>query len=201
MRIVAISDIENRHWGIELPQGDALVCAGDISGNGKTQEITDFNKWLGSQPHQNKIVVAGNHDRLFEKSQGVARLLMTNCHYLQDESIEIDGLKFWGTPWQPIFGYWSFNLPRGEKLAEKWAMIPDDTDVLITHGPPFGIGDFNGWEHVGCEDLRRRVEQLPNLKLHIFGHIHESPGIFRQDGVVFVNASWRPMREIVVIDL
>jgi Icc-related predicted phosphoesterase len=127
---------------------------------------------------------------------------MTNCRYLQDEAAEIAGLKFWGSPWQPWFHDWAFNLPRGERLAEKWAMVPEDTEILVTHGPPFGIGDHNGWEgHVGCDDLRKRVAQLQNLKLHIFGHIHESPGVFEESGVVFANVSWRPGRRVLEIEI
>lgn len=194
MRIVAFSDTEGQHGGLAVPDGDILVFAGDMSMHGSSRAIGAFNGWLGTLPHRDKIVICGNHDMLFERNLGVGRLLMSNCRYLQDEAAEIGGMKFWGSPWQPWFHDWAFNLPRGERLAEKWALIPDDTEILVTHSPPYGIGDDTGSGHAGCEDLRRRVEQLKNLKLHIFGHIHESPGIFKDGGVVFANVSWRPGR-------
>ena len=199
MRIVAFSDTEGSHRQLEVPDGDILVFAGDMSRQGSTRSIADFNSWLGRLSHPEKVVVAGNHDTLFERNPGVGRLLLSGCRYLQDEAAEIAGLKFWGSPWQPWFHDWAFNLPRGEKLAEKWAMIPEDTEILVTHGPPFGIKDDTGQGRAGCEDLRKRVAQLPKLKLHIFGHIHESPGVFREGGVVFANVSWRPGRQVTEI--
>ncbi len=119
--------------------------------------------------------------------------------YLQDSGCEIDGVKFWGSPWQPEFNDWHFNLSRGEPLARKWRLIPDDTDVLITHGPPHGILDecpewISGWGrtrgtvHVGCEELAKALERV-QPKVHIFGHIHEGAGVLEQDGRTYINAS------------
>jgi Icc-related predicted phosphoesterase len=201
MRIVAFSDTEGKHGQLEVPDGDVLVFAGDMSHHGSSVAIEEFDRWLGTLPHPNKLVIAGNHDTLFERNPGIGRLLMKNCRYLQDEVAEVDGVKFWGSPWQPWFFNWSFNLPRGDKLAEKWAMIPEDAEVLITHGPPFGIGDNTGQMQVGCEALRERVMKLPKLKTHIFGHVHESPGLFKQEGILFANVSWQPGRQAAVIDL
>jgi len=123
--------------------------------------------------------------------------MIDNATYLQDEEVVIDGIKFYGSPWQPEFMNWAFNLPRGEKLAEVWSHIPDDTDVLITHCPPYGkldlvineYSDENG-EMVGCKDLAERIMSLKKLKLHVFGHIHCSHGeCFDQNSVHYVNAS------------
>jgi len=123
-------------------------------------------------------------------SQGLLDIECPGVHYLEDSGIEIDGVSFWGSPWQPEFNHWAFNLYRGEQLAQKWALIPDDTDVLITHGPPLGILDFvPSGEHVGCEDLKNRVDQMPSLKAHIFGHIHYSYGMVARNGKYFVNAA------------
>lgn len=201
MRIVAFSDTEGKHDQLTVPDGDVLIFAGDMSHHGSSLAIEAFDRWLGLLSHKDKLVIAGNHDTLFERNPGIGRLLMRNCRYLQDEAAEIGGLKFWGSPHTPVFYNWAFNLPRGAKLAEKWAAIPEDTEVLITHGPPFGILDDTGQMRVGCEDLRKRVSQLPKLKAHIFGHIHESPGVFRDGDVVYANVSWQPGRQATVIDL
>jgi hypothetical protein len=132
--------------------------------------------------------------------------MVTKAHYLEDSGIEIAGVKFWGSPWQPEFYDWAFNLPRGQALADKWALIPDDIDVLITHGPPLGILDqvITG-DHVGCADLLEAV-QLIKPKVHIFGHIHEGYGRIEQNGTVFINASvctarYRPINPPIVVEV
>jgi len=107
-------------------------------------------------------------------------LLKNATCYLENSGVEIDGVKFWGSPWQPEFFNWAFNLPRGRRLAEIWALIPDDTEVLITHTPPYGILDrVDSGEHVGCEDLRRALQRV-KPKVHVFGHIHEDRGVVEQ---------------------
>ena len=93
------------------------------------------------------------------------------------------------SPDQLPFYDWAFNLPRGKALAKVWAKIPDDTDVLITHGPPYGILDkTERGEHCGCQDLLERIKVI-QLKLHIFGHIHEGYGMFQDESTTFVNGS------------
>jgi Icc-related predicted phosphoesterase len=127
-------------------------------------------------------------------------------YYLLDEELELEGLKFYGSPYQPEFCNWAFNLPRGPQLARKWAKIPDDTDVLITHGPPGGILDrVAGGELVGCNDLRKRVKEI-NPKLHVFGHIHEAYGWHWEDKTIFVNAAncdlgYNPINKPVVVEI
>ena len=182
--------------------------------SGRSNSCRSFNRWFVGLSHKRKIFVAGNHDWLFEKDNDLARrLLDPGIIYLQDSSIEIDGLKIYGSPWQPRFFDWAFNLNRGPEMAEKWAMIPDDIDILITHGPPHGILDLvprKGWdENTGCEELRKRVEQIAKfgrLKLHVFGHIHCGYGVHEEFGVKFVNAStcdeqYNPTQPPIVIDL
>jgi hypothetical protein len=140
------------------------------------------------------VFIAGNHELSFDyKSTWVVdaiKSLPTNVHYLEDSEIIIDDIKFYGSPWQPEFFDWAFNLPRGKKLEEKWEMIPNDTDVLITHGPPMYILDYTLRDmiNVGCLALYNKVIQI-KPKLHVFGHIHEGYGIKEQDGTMFVNAS------------
>ena len=211
-RIVAISDTHSRHNQISaLPAGDILIHAGDATNKGTLAEIVAFNQWLGTLPYQHKIFVAGNHDFLFEKSPEIARTLMTNAHYLLDEAVVIAGFKFYGSPWQPRFFDWAFNLNRGEQLRHKWSQIPDDTDVLITHGPPHGIldgaprGGSGIFEAVGCEELLPAVlHRKP--RAHIFGHIHAGYGQREQDGIQFINAStcneqYHPVNPPLVFDL
>jgi Icc-related predicted phosphoesterase len=197
MKITFISDTHNKHnhltskgMGNILGSGDVLVHAGDISSMGKQHEIQNFLKWFANTDFKYKIFIAGNHDFGFEygfeidqefKDMGVI--------YLQDSEVVIDGVKFYGSPWQPEFYDWAFNLPRGEKLAEKWAMIPGNTDVLITHGPAWGLLDYAPMGgHVGCEELYKRVFDV-KPKIHVCGHIHSGYGQKSIDGVEFLNAS------------
>lgn len=213
MKIVCLSDTHNCNEQIEVPNGDILIHAGDATIRGTIPEIEEFNDWFANLPHKIKIFVAGNHDWLFETNNSYARKLLDgSIIYLQDSSVEIEGLKIYGSPWQPRFFDWAFNLMRGEELAEKWKLIPLDTDILITHGPPNGILDEvprKYWiENTGCEELIKKVEELAqnNLKLHIFGHIHCGYGQTERFGVKFVNASncdeeYNPTQPPIVIEI
>ena len=214
-RIVCISDTHNCNEQIAVPDGDVLIHSGDATVNGSAREVIEFIDWFSQLPHGHKIFVAGNHDWLFQTDRRFARSLVdeSNITYLRDSFAVVDGLKIYGSPWQPRFFEWAFNLNRGGELAEKWAMIPEDTELLITHGPPNGILDQVetrfGASHEGCEELRVRVEELAGsgkLKLHVFGHIHCGYGVHEEFGVRFVNASicdeeYRPTQAPIVIDL
>ncbi len=192
MKIVCISDTHNQLDRIIIPDCDLLLIAGDVTMYGTEKEIIKFNYDLLplKQRIKNIIFIAGNHDFLFQKNNKLARSLITNAIYLEDESVTIDGIKIYGSPWQPWFFSWAFNLQRGREIKEKWNLIPDDTEILITHGPPFDILDklYTG-ELVGCEELRIKVNQLSKLKLHVFGHIHCAYGDKIINGVTFINAS------------
>jgi len=211
MRLVLLSDTHNLHSALgPLPAGDAVLHAGDITGLGTRPEIADFLAWYGSLPYRHKIFIAGNHDFLFERNPAVAEALVpAGITYLRDSALEIEGLKIWGSPWQPWFGDWAFNLERGPRLAEKWARIPDDVDVLITHGPPHGTLDQTADhppEAAGCEALRERLPALARLRLHQFGHIHEAYGQLTSGSCTFVNASicdrqYRPRNPPIVVEL
>jgi Icc-related predicted phosphoesterase len=216
-RIVCMSDTHDRlaEYPFPIPEGDIFIHAGDFTVSGMGAEIQRFNEFLGALPHSHKVVIAGNHDLMFEGPENArARKLLTNAQYLQDSAITIEGLKIYGSPWQPEFFNWAFNLPRGYPLEKKWRSIPDNTDILITHGPPHGILDLiPSGEHVGCEDLEERIGNL-SLKLHIFGHVHHSYGIKEkawwqeEEGphTIFVNAAicdeaYRATRQPIVIDI
>ena len=195
-RIVCISDTHNCHEQMVIPEGDILIHAGDATIRGTFKEVKNFVDWFASLPHQHKIFVAGNHDWLYETNNEYARLLSRRFIYLEDSFAVIEGLKIYGSPWQPRFFDWAFNLNRGAEIGEKWKLIPGDVDILITHGPPNGILDAVPREYfienTGCEELRKRIEQitpLGKLKLHVFGHIHCGYGTHEEFGVKFVNAS------------
>ncbi len=191
MKIVALSDTHYKHLEVEVPPSDVLIVAGDFMSHGSRTEIPHFRDWLNELPHELKIVIAGNHDWAFEEHLDEARFLLLGpgIQYVQDQSLTWKGVKFYGSPWQPDFFNWAFNLPRGEELAAKWALIPDDTDVLITHGPPAGILDKNaGDQRFGCYDLEMRVHEV-KPKIHIFGHAHSSYGYMNRQGIDFYNVA------------
>ena len=191
IRIVCISDTHGQHSKLGVPDGDVLIHAGDFMAFGDTpREIVDFNQWLGGQPHRHKIVIAGNHDLMFERHPGAARELLGNAIYLENSGTEVTGLKIWGSPVQPEFNNWAFNVARGAAIRRYWKMIPENTDVLVTHGPPFGVLDKSHptAAHLGCEELAKAVKQI-RPRLHVFGHIHGGRGESTSNETRFVNAS------------
>ena len=179
MRIVCISDTHGFHDRLVIPDGDLLIHAGDFCDGRDEGAVKRFSHWMDAQPHRYKIVVAGDHDFLFESDPVAARLLLPrNVIYLHDSGVEIEGVHFWGSPWQPWFWGFAFNLQRGDALRKKWDLIPRSTNVLITHGPPQGLGDrMKGGASVGCEELTRAVERVRPY-LHVCGHIHTGHGVY-----------------------
>lgn len=205
MRIVMISDTHGLHRRVRIPDGDLLLHAGDLTNHGELDQVADFNDWLGTLPHRHKFVIAGNHDFCFEESDGAARLL-TNATYLLDSGVTVEGLRIWGSPWQPWFFDWAFNLQRGPEIRAKWKLVPDATDILITHGPPRGFGDrTDSGEDAGCADLLAEIRERIRPRLHVFGHIHEGYGQWNDGETTFVNAStcnldYDPVQPPIVID-
>lgn len=205
MKLVAISDTHNKHCELKVPSGDILIHAGDFSRKGSLEDLADFNQWLGELPHKYKILIAGNHDFCFQNHAKEARSLLTNAIYLEDSCEIIEGIKIYGSPWQPWFFNWAFNLKRGQEIAAKWALIPEDTKVVITHGPPYGILDkTKTGVIVGCEELLKKIEFI-QPKYHIFGHIHEGYGVQIQGKTTFINASscdasYRLINPPIVVD-
>jgi Icc-related predicted phosphoesterase len=206
MRIVAISDTHSKHGKVTIPECDLLIHAGDATWRGTLPEMESFAQWLETQPARHKVFVPGNHELVFKDHLPHALEWVTrhcpSLHILIDQSLEIEGIKLYGSPWQPEFFGWAWNLPRGLALAEKWALIPEDVDILITHTPPYGILDMSAVPS-GCEALRERLENL-NPQVHIFGHIHESYGHKRIGDTHYYNVSicdkdCRPINAVTVI--
>ena len=192
-----ISDTHNKHnhltsngMGNILGSGDVLIHSGDCTSLGRRHEIVNFLDWLANTDYEHKIFIAGNHDFGFEHQTEIAEEYKEKgVIYLFDSEVVIDGVKFYGSPWQPEFHNWAFNLPRGERLAEKWAKIPDNTDVLITHGPAHGMLDWTlSGQIVGCEDLFNRIIEI-QPKIHVCGHIHCAYGQKYFNETEFLNAS------------
>lgn len=236
MRIVCISDTHGSHGKVQVPDGDVLIHAGDFMQSGKDyREVKHFAEWLDTLPHKVKIVIAGNHDRMFEwageqkdftyyadfanmsslsmrtlNSQIAKERLLKSAIYLEDSGVEVDGIKFWGSPYTPFFLNWAFNVPRGE-LHKHWDFIPGGTDVLITHGPAYGVLDTvrPGDEHLGCEELRHAVGYI-NPSLHVCGHIHGGYGKDQPHyggvqtvsvNAAVVNEEYQVVNEPIVVDL
>ena len=208
MDIVCISDTHNRHAELQLPPGDVLVHAGDYSMQGHVAETEAFLSWFAAQPHRHKVFIAGNHDLIFEKRRKKARAMVPpGVIYLEDEGVTLDGVKFWGSPVTPTFFNWAFNHGPAT-IGGYWDAIPDDTDVLITHGPAFRVLDkvLPFGEEVGCPKLRTALDTRPHPKLHVFGHVHENYGQLVNGILTSVNASfldhlYHPANAPVVVSL
>lgn len=193
------------HGRLVVPDGDVLIHAGDSTKRGTLAQLRSFASFIEALPHRHKIVIAGNHDFGLEQDLALGRELFGEG-YLCDAGKTVDGVRVWGSPWQPWFHDWAFNLARGEQLREVWARIPDDTDVLVTHGPPRGVLDktITG-EEVGCDELWEAVQRI-RPRVHVFGHIHEAYGAQRVGRTLFVNAcncnlDYDPDNPVLVVDL
>ena len=204
MKITLISDTHSKHKQLDgdLPGGEILIHAGDFMNSGYVKtEATEFFDWFNSiKGYDKKFFIAGNHDRIIENDPTWSLLTIKdypNIIYLQDEDFalydmdEDSSICLYGSPWQPAFFDWAFNLPRNsEEIKAKWDAIPTNTDILITHGPPFGYQDIPGGQsiRVGCEMLRYRVDEI-KPKIHVFGHIHGENGYYFNGHTHFFNAS------------
>ena len=207
MKITHISDTHNKHNQLngKLPGGQLLIHSGDFTSIGRKHEVEGFIKWFAKQDYTHKVFIAGNHDlvldseRLYEaksahfeykeyptpgaegKPAWLVELLGNlpdGVYYLENNSIKLEGINIWGSPYSPSFGYgWAFNKDRGNDIAQIWNGIPMDTDIVITHSPIYGYNDKtqNNYQNVGCEDLYHRLKEV-QPHLHFAGHIHEAYG-------------------------
>jgi Icc-related predicted phosphoesterase len=195
-----------------MPEGDALLVAGDFSEE-SWHELASFNRWLGELNYEHKIIVPGNHDKLFDvgKTRSLstverAKSTLSNATHILDASgVCLEGINIWGEPRQPEFHDWAFNVPRKD-MKQHWDRVPEDTHILLTHGPPHLYGDsVKRWrtsyheaqrvtDNVGCTYQRELVEKgLPNLRAVVCGHIHSGYGVHRievrGDGASVYNAA------------
>ncbi|XP_072519330.1 metallophosphoesterase MPPED2 [Salminus brasiliensis] len=230
-RFVCVSDTHSRTDGIHMPYGDVLLHTGDFTELGLPSEVKKFNDWLGTLPYEFKVVIAGNHELTFDKDfmaelvkqdyyrfPSVSKLqpedfdnvqsLLTNCVYLQDSEVMVKGFRIYGTPWTPWFNGWGFNLPRGQSLLDKWNQIPEDIDILMTHGPPLGFRDWvpKELQRVGCVELLNTVQRRVRPKLHVYGGIHEGYGLMTDGYTTFINSStctvsFQPTNPPIIFDL
>jgi Icc-related predicted phosphoesterase len=192
-----LSDTHNRHEHCKCDGGDIIAHAGDLSGHGETREIVSFLDWYALQPYKYKILVPGNHDFGFEEGPEECAIMCQSrgIILLNDSGVTIEGIKIWGSPVQPWFHDWAFNRRRGGEIRQHWDLVPRDTEFLITHGPPQGILDMTTYangdprEGVGCEDLIDMIEES-EIKLHVFGHIHEARGVLYKKKCTYVNAAF-----------
>lgn len=205
MRVLAISDLHG--WLPKITvEADVLLVAGDLVPDGFNPEFREydsknlkgfwlknaFSDWCEAAPVKEVIVIAGNHDIVIMNNPGLMKDV--NCIYLQDETIERDGLKIHGSPWTPTFGNWAF-MKSEKSLVDEWEKIPEDVDILMVHGPANGLVDqtskFWGAEHVGSTSMRNRIDYgaFPNLKLFVCGHIHPAYGKVEHNGTTFANVS------------
>jgi predicted MPP superfamily phosphohydrolase len=222
MKIVAISDTHQLHRDVIVPEGDVLIHCGDFTNQGTQGALADFLDWFISHPHQHKVFISGNHELGLDVGPTRPKKLkiineFIEEHpalvYLENSSVMIEGLKFYGSPMTPRFMDWAWNINRGKDIAAYWKLIPDDTNVLITHGPPHGTLDlvdnlYGGRDpHQGCEELAVKVKTLSELKLHVFGHLHKQGGEHTLVGkTVFGNAAtcndaYKPVNPAIVVEL
>ncbi|CAL2052138.1 unnamed protein product [Caenorhabditis brenneri] len=201
LKVVAISDTHNQMAGVTIPDGDVLIHAGDLTNDEEYERLVEFNNQMGLLPHPHKLVIGGNHELGFDVFENKAKRrprdqplgteegwkLLTNVTYLLDQSVKIDGVKFYGSPYHALPGY-PFYKNRKNGLREVWERIPSDVDVLITHSPPLGYLDLFRNDRWGCRYLLEKVEKY-QPKFHIYGHVHQSYGAMTNGKTTFLNAA------------
>lgn len=191
MKFVAIADTHGQHDLLELPAGDVLIHAGDMTTRGYRHEVESFLTWMEHQDYTYKILIAGNHDFFFERetAENIHAIIPSNIIYLENSMVTINNIKIWGSPITPWFYDWAFNKNRGKEISAYWDQIPQGVDIVVTHGPAYNILDktFSG-QNVGCQDLLGKIIEV-KPKVHICGHIHEGYGAITIDETRFINAS------------
>lgn len=214
MKLVFISDVHCRFSKIQIPKCDILISSGDYSFLGEEHEVRDFHKWLSKQDARYVVSLQGNHEkgveRNFQFCKQIAEESCPGVYFIDEGLIEIEGLKIWCSAITPFFHNWAWNRYRGEEIKRHWDRIPLDIDILVTHGPPYGILDtvstYRPIEHLGCEELTNKIKELKQLKIHSFGHIHDSYGTIKIDGITYINASicteeYKPFNKPFVLEL
>jgi len=228
-KVTFISDTHGAHSNLDLPGGDFLFHSGDVTMGGSYNEALDFLKWFRKQTqYKHRVFTPGNHDFAFDTDWRpytlsgehrhrcraplydetvVKEMIPDNVHYLNDSGVELDGIKIWGSPITPWFHDWAFN--RRSEINDHWEKIPVDAQIILTHGPPYGMRDVaqNNGQHVGCPDLQRKLNYVVQPQIHSFGHIHEEYGVTEAEdnSTHYINASimtlqYRPTNPPVVFE-
>ena len=234
IRVVCLSDTHGKEGKMvhPVPPGDILIHAGDFTDFGGPHQIIHFNQFLKDLPHKHKLVIAGNHEVSLDKREfpykikyknklespydpSVTLKLLSDCIYLQDSGINLYGYNFWGTPWQDSYSEWAFYYKEC-KIKPKFKEIPNNTDILITHTAPMGIGDrcmdVKMFDPLGySEGSIDLLEELGRIKpqYHVFGHTHDQPGIYLSNKLKetrFINATicdkyYSPTNPPIIFDL
>ena len=181
MKILHISDTHGCHRRLrDLPEADVVVHSGDFCMVGTEQEAIDFLNWFCDLPYKHKIFICGNHDYCLYGANIDG--LDSNVHYLCNSGIEIEGVKLYGVP---MF----IGDCITDRQSRNYASIPQDTDVLITHSPAYGVLDYDDGISYGSEEILARIANL-NLKAHLFGHIHAQHNVIEQNGIIFSNGAF-----------
>lgn len=197
MKILFISDTHNKHHSFNFSdekysEVETIVHSGDFSHN--IQQFDDFMIWYSELPFKNKIIIPGNHEELVQEDE---EMFYRTCKELNiigliDKEVVIDGIKFYGSSWTPMFYDWAY-MKEDYLLDQYWDKIPNNTNVLITHGPSYGILDtvcgYYGMKSVGSKTLADTIDRLKELKIHTFGHIHEGRGKYKENKILRINAS------------
>ncbi|MEM6376829.1 MAG: metallophosphatase domain-containing protein [Bacteroidota bacterium] len=189
MKIIFISDTHGLHKQLKLPKGDVLIHGGDITEFGKAEEVIDFLQWFEAQDFSYKIFIGGNHDIFLDEFPvEFLEMIPEEVTYLRHNSVDIEGIKIWGSPTTPDMLGWAFGKHRKD-MHDHWRHMPKQMDILLTHTPPMGILDKSSkWQSLGCEALLRKVVET-KPKYHLFGHIHASYGEVEADGIKYANGS------------
>lgn len=221
MKIVCVSDTHTLHKHVNVPDGDVFIHAGDMTNIGEDQDLLEVSEWISDLPHKHKIVICGNHEKKYsEDTESIkAYFECFGIKVLHNETITIDGFKFYGEPRTPEFYNWGWAYNPGYEAELVWEKMPEGIDVLVCHGPPLGYGDiaprlygfcqgsaYKEENHVGCPTQLKHLKRV-QPKLVVCGHIHFSHGIYMTDfGTTVVNASicteaYKPTNKPIVVNL
>lgn len=195
-KLCFISDTHGRHEQVKVPKCDLLIHCGDFSNMGYLHECESFLSWFSGCPAREKIFIAGNHDKSYQEEPWIKEQTLNQwpeIHYLENSGINLFGLNIWGSPYSLAFYDWAFQIRRDNEYATAfWSQIPKDTNILITHGQPYGVHDTSVYEgpnkHLGDSWLLARIEEV-KPEIYCGGHFHQNWGKQKIDNITYINAT------------